>query len=137
MKQTTKYVGLDVHQATTVTAVREESGRVIARSVLPTDASALLECFRGMRGAIHVAFEEGTQAQWLHDLLVPSSIGSSSAIGAARRNRATKAITPMPRNWRTCSAAAHCAQCITTAGGVPHSRSWRGRIRISSRMARG
>ena len=27
-------------------------------------------CFRGMRGAIHVAFEEGTQAEWLHDLLV-------------------------------------------------------------------
>jgi transposase len=24
-----------------------------------------------MRGAVHVAFEEGTQAQWLHDLLVP------------------------------------------------------------------
>ena len=71
MKQTTKYVGLDVHQATTVTAVREESGRVIARSVLPTDAPAIVEFFRGMRGAIHVAFEEGTQAQWLHDLLVP------------------------------------------------------------------
>jgi hypothetical protein len=71
MKQTTKYVGLDVHQATTVTAVREESGRIIARSVLPTDAPALLEYFRGMRGAIHVTFEEATQAQWLHDLLVP------------------------------------------------------------------
>ena len=24
-----------------------------------------------MRGAIHVAFEKGTQAQWLHDLLTP------------------------------------------------------------------
>jgi hypothetical protein len=24
-----------------------------------------------MRGAIHVTFEEGTQAQWLYDLLVP------------------------------------------------------------------
>ncbi len=24
-----------------------------------------------MRGAVHVAFEEGTQAQWLHDLLAP------------------------------------------------------------------
>jgi transposase len=24
-----------------------------------------------MRGAVHVAFEEGTQAQWLHDLLLP------------------------------------------------------------------
>jgi transposase len=30
-----------------------------------------VEYFRGMRGAIHVAFEEGTQAQWLHDVLVP------------------------------------------------------------------
>ena len=27
--------------------------------------------FQGMRGAIHVTFEEGTQAQWLYDLLVP------------------------------------------------------------------
>ena len=71
MTQTTKYVGLDVHQATTVAAVREERGRMIARSVLPTDAPAILEFFRGMRGAIHVTFEEGTQAQWLHDLLVP------------------------------------------------------------------
>ena len=71
MKQTTKYVGLDVHQATTVAAVREESGRVIARSVVPTDAPALLEFLREMRGAIHVTFEEGTQAQWLYGLLVP------------------------------------------------------------------
>jgi hypothetical protein len=44
---------------------------VIARSVLPTTAPTLVEFFRGMRGAIHVAFEEGTQAQWLHDLLAP------------------------------------------------------------------
>jgi transposase len=71
MKRTTKYVALDVHQATTVASVREESGRVIARSVLPTEGDALTEFFRGMRGAIHVACEEGTQAQWVHDLLVP------------------------------------------------------------------
>jgi hypothetical protein len=69
MKRTTKYVALDVHQATTVASVREESGRVIARSVLPTDEAAVMEFFRGMRGSIHVALEEGTQAQWLHDLL--------------------------------------------------------------------
>ena len=71
MKRSTKYVGLDVHQATTVAAVQEESGRVIARSVLPTEAAAIVEFFRGMRGTILVAFEEGTQAQWLYDLLVP------------------------------------------------------------------
>ena len=71
MKQTTKYVALDVHQSTSVASVREESGRVIARTILPTESTALVEFFGGMRGAIHVAFEEGTQAQWLHDLLVP------------------------------------------------------------------
>lgn len=71
MKRTTKYVALDVHQATTVSSVREPNGRVIARTILPTEAAALLEYFSGMRGAIHVAFEEGTQAQWLYDLLVP------------------------------------------------------------------
>lgn len=71
MKRTTKYVALDVHQATTVASVREQSGRVIARSILPTDGPALVEFFQGMRGSVHVAFEEGTQAQWLHDLLVP------------------------------------------------------------------
>ena len=71
MKRTTKYVALDVHQATTVAAVREPGGRVIARSILPTEAATLVEFIRGMRGSIHVAFEEGTQAQWLHDLLAP------------------------------------------------------------------
>lgn len=71
MKQSTKYVFLDVHAATTSGSVREESGRVIARTVVPTEATALLEFIRGMRGAVHVAFEEGTQAQWLHDLLAP------------------------------------------------------------------
>jgi len=71
MRCSTKYVGLDVHQATTVATVRESSGKIIARSILPTEDAALLEFFAGMRGAVHVAFEEGTQAQWLHDLLSP------------------------------------------------------------------
>jgi hypothetical protein len=70
-KRSTKYVALDVHQATTVTSVREKGGRVIARTVLPTEAAVIVDYFRGMRGAVHVTFEEATQAQWLHDLLVP------------------------------------------------------------------
>jgi len=71
MKRSTKYVALDVHQATTIASVREETGRVIARSILPTEERAVLEFFGGMRGAVHVALEEGTQARWLHDLLAP------------------------------------------------------------------
>ena len=43
LKRSTKYVALDVHQATIVTSVREESGRVIARTVLPTEATAIVE----------------------------------------------------------------------------------------------
>ena len=71
MKCITKYVALDVHQATTVASVRGEGGRVLAHAILPTEEPAVVEFFRGMRGAVHVAFEEGTQAQWLHDLLAP------------------------------------------------------------------
>ena len=71
MRRTTKYVALDVHQATTVASVRESSRRVIARTILPTEASAICAYFSGMHGSVHVAFEEGTQAQWLHDLLTP------------------------------------------------------------------
>ena len=72
MTRSTKYVGLDVHQATTVISVREASGRVLARSIVATDATVLLEYLRGLRGAVHVALEEGTQAQWLHDRLAPA-----------------------------------------------------------------
>jgi transposase len=71
MKGTIKHVGLDVHQATTVACVRADSGRVIAEAIVPTEGAAVVEFFRGMRGTIQVAFEEGTQAQWLYDLLTP------------------------------------------------------------------
>jgi len=40
MQGSPKYVALDVHQATTVAAVRAANGRVIARAVLPTEGSA-------------------------------------------------------------------------------------------------
>ncbi len=71
MKRTTKYVGLDVHQASTVCSVRTEGGGVIARMIVPTEQAAIVDFMRGMRGTIHVAMEEGAQAQWLHDLIAP------------------------------------------------------------------
>jgi len=51
--------------------VDRERGKPIVQAVLPTEEGAILEFFRGMRGPIHVAFEEGTQAQWLYDVLRP------------------------------------------------------------------
>lgn len=91
MKRTTKYVGLDVHQATTVASVRDPSGRVIARVIVPTEASALVEFFAGMRGSIRVAFEEGTQAQWLHELLVPIADDVTVCDRRGERRRGNKA----------------------------------------------
>jgi hypothetical protein len=75
MRRTTTYVALDVHQATTVSSVRDETGRVIARTIIPTEAPALLAFVRSMGGAVHVVFEEGTQAQWLSELLTPATRG--------------------------------------------------------------
>ena len=71
MKRRTKYVAFDVHQATTVASVRNDSGRVLARSIMETHGPSIVEFLRSMRGAVHVAFEVGTQSQWLHDLVAP------------------------------------------------------------------
>jgi transposase len=40
------------------------------QSILATHAAALLDFVRGLRGTIHITFEEGTHSAWLHDLLV-------------------------------------------------------------------
>lgn len=71
MKRTTKYVAFDVHQATTVSSVRDDSGRIMARTIRPTEADALRTFVRRMRGSVHVVVEEGTQAQWLSEVLTP------------------------------------------------------------------
>ena len=66
-----KYIGLDVHQATISAAVLDSTGKLIMESMLETKAATILQFFRGFRGSVHVAFEEGTCAAWLHDLLKP------------------------------------------------------------------
>ncbi|MGZ5446190.1 MAG: transposase [Thermoanaerobaculia bacterium] len=38
---------------------------------MPTEATAVLRVVKGAGPRVHVAFQEGTQAQWLHDLIVP------------------------------------------------------------------
>ena len=72
MKDTAnQYVALDVHQATLVVSVRDESGSVRMRATVPTEQKAIVDLLRGLSGRIHVAFEEGTQSQWLHDVIEP------------------------------------------------------------------
>jgi transposase len=66
-----KYIGLDVHQATISVAVLDSSGALVMEAILETKPETILQFIRGLRGSLHVTFEEGTCAAWLHDLLKP------------------------------------------------------------------
>jgi hypothetical protein len=61
MTRTTKYVTLDVPQATAVAAVCEQSGHVIARSILPTEATAVGQSLSKRMGMEHVTHRDYTR----------------------------------------------------------------------------
>lgn len=66
-----KYIGFDVHEATITAAVRDCTGKLVMEAILETKAVTILEFVGGLRGSLHVIFEEGTWAAWLYDLLRP------------------------------------------------------------------
>lgn len=66
-----KYIGLDVHQATISAVVLDSAGKMLMESILETKAATILQFVQGLRGSLHITFEEGTCAHWLHDLLKP------------------------------------------------------------------
>ncbi len=65
-----KYIGLDVHQSTISVAVLNGDGKLVMQSVIATHAATILDFVQGLRGTLHVTFEEGTHSAWLYDLLV-------------------------------------------------------------------
>src|ERR1700726_3120460 len=66
-----KYIGMDVHKESISMAVRNAAGKIVMECVIETKASTILQFFDGLRGDVHVTFEEGTWATWLYDLLKP------------------------------------------------------------------
>jgi transposase len=66
-----RYIGLDVHRDTISVAVLDSRGKQILERVIPTSAAAVLELVSLLRGALHVACEEGTSADWLYGLIQP------------------------------------------------------------------
>jgi transposase len=66
-----KYIGLDVHQTTISATVLDSTGKLVMESILETKAATILQFVHGVHGSLHVTFEEGTCAAWLHDLLRP------------------------------------------------------------------
>jgi len=66
-----QYVGIDVHQSTLVCVVNDESGRTMLESKVATQSEPIRALLRGLGGRVKVAFEEGTQAQWLYEVTRP------------------------------------------------------------------
>src|SRR5271169_514542 len=66
-----KYIGMDVHKESISIAVRNAAGKIVMECVIETKANLILQFVDGLRGELHVTFEEGTSAAWLYDLLKP------------------------------------------------------------------
>ena len=66
-----KYIGMDVHAASLSVVVLDSAGKQVMEATIRTQAAAILELIQGLKGPVHAAFEEGTHAEWLYELLSP------------------------------------------------------------------
>jgi hypothetical protein len=55
-----KYIGLDVHQATISVAILDSAGKLVMEAILETKTATILQFVHGLRGSLHVTFEEGS-----------------------------------------------------------------------------
>ena len=56
---------------TIVAVVLDDLGNVILEAIIETRSASIRDFVKGLRGTLHVTFEEGTQAAWLYDLISP------------------------------------------------------------------
>jgi len=66
-----KYIGLDVHSASSTLAVVGPKGKRLRAQVTETRGPALIEALRSIPGQRHLCVEEGTQSEWLYEILSP------------------------------------------------------------------
>jgi transposase len=66
-----RFIGLDVHGQSCTLVVMGPSGRRLGQYVVETSAKALIERMRSIAGDKYVCMEEGTQSEWLCEVLEP------------------------------------------------------------------
>jgi hypothetical protein len=81
MSRDIKYIGMDVHKEAIVIAVLNGSGKLVMETILETKASSILQFLHGLRGELHVTWEEGTWAAWLYDRMSRRRLMYSVGIG--------------------------------------------------------
>ena len=66
-----RYIGLDVHATSCTAAVLDAQGKRLRSYVIETNGQALVEWLKTQPGKLHVCLEEGTQSEWLVEILSP------------------------------------------------------------------
>ena len=66
-----KYIGIDVHQATSVFSIIDPKGKFLGEAVLETKPATIIDFLKSQQGTLWVTFEEGTYANWLYDVIEP------------------------------------------------------------------
>ena len=66
-----RFIGIDVHGQSCTLVVMGASGRRLGEHVVETSAKALTERMRSIHGDKYVCTEEGTQSEWLYEVLEP------------------------------------------------------------------
>ena len=66
-----RYIGIDAHSQSCTIAILGPSGRRLKSQVLETNGKALTDAIKHIPGRKHLCIEEGTQSDWLHEILAP------------------------------------------------------------------
>jgi len=69
MKKRDQYMGMDVHQATTVVVVIDAEGKKVLQTIVKTEAGEIIRLIQSLSEPLHLTFEETTQAAWLYDIV--------------------------------------------------------------------
>ena len=114
----TKYIGMDVHKDTISIAVMNSSGKLVMESILETKAATIVQFVEGLRGSLHVTFEEGTWAAWLYELLQPRV--TKVTVCNPRKNALLK--SRQQERPDRCAKAGRTAAQWSTLSGLPRRK---------------
>jgi hypothetical protein len=95
-----QYMGMDVHQATTVVVVLDAKGKLVLETIVATEAAAIIRLLESFGGRLHVTFEETTQAAWLYEVV--RGYVAEVVVCNPRRNKLLQdgSMVDKPDAWR-------------------------------------
>lgn len=97
------------------------SSKCVMESILATEAEAIRDFLKGLRGTLHVTFEEGTQAAWLYEMVKP--VVAEVIVCNPRRNKLLAVGNKPDRvDAQKLAALLRCGQLKAVYHGTPAVR---------------